>query len=95
MKILDKKLFISSGFDQVNLNWIIPIINDFMKFRKIDTIVFESPLDLKKINNNPKLKKILKDYKKIFFKKNFFMTIIFFFINFFKILKFINLIFLM
>jgi len=93
MKILDKKLFISSGFDQVNLNWIIPVINDFMKFRKIDTIVFESPLDLKKINNNPKLKKILKDYKKIFFKKNFFMSIIFFFINFFKILKFINLIF--
>ena len=47
---MSKKLFISSGFDQVNLSWIIPIIVKFTKLRKIDTIVFESKLDLDLIN---------------------------------------------
>ena len=49
---MHNKLFISSGFDQVNLSWIIPILNDFIKLRKIDGIVFESKLDFYQANNN-------------------------------------------
>ena len=89
---MSKKLFISSGFDQVNLSWIIPIIVKFTKLRKIDTIVFESKLDLDLINKNPKLRKILKNYNKIFFKKNYLIIIFYFFLNFFKISRLINLI---
>lgn len=89
---MSKKLFISSGFDQVNLSWIIPIIVKFTKLRKIDTIVFESKLDFDLINKNPKLRKILKNYNKIFFKKNYLIIIFYFFLNFFKISRLINLI---
>ena len=89
---MSKKLFISSGFDQVNLSWIIPIIVKFTKLRKIDTIVFESKLDLDLINKNPKLRKILKNYNKKFFKKNYLIIIFYFFLNFFKISRLINLI---
>ncbi len=90
---MDNKLFISSGFDQVNLSWIIPILNDFIKLRKIDGIVFESKLDFYQANNNPKFKKILNNYNNIFFKTNYLITFLYFLTNFFKVLKFLYYIF--
>ena len=62
---MKKNIYVGSGFIDSQLLWIIPLIHGYCKKKNIQTIIFESKLS-KKVLDNLHVKKILNNYEIIY-----------------------------
>ena len=91
MKILPslinkKKLFVGADFSEIQIIWLINIIDSYSKKNNIEVIIFEYPLH-NQITQNENFKEIVRNYEVIYLSEilpfwfNFkFLKIFFFFL---------------